>query len=263
MPQLSTDSINNNVRYQRRAHHVLAYLTHFYIHSLPVGSAPIIPASIAIPLCTTSSQLGITPILTYADTVNWNLVARDPSLPLAPGNLRTLTTFTGTDDEDAFYQCCANIELFGTDALAHIAAYENLANKTNITSASSRVRNEMLKTVANKVGELSALVDDLTDILRACHGACSPKVFYDMIRPWFRGSSSGSTPWVYEGVSGSSAFDDAEWTNLSGPSGGQSALMHSLDLFLDVDHAMEKTLDIHTRTSVDARQGNDRLFMQR
>jgi indoleamine 2,3-dioxygenase len=254
MPVISTESMSSNVRLQRRAHHVLAYLAHFYIHSLPVGSTPIIPASIAVPLCATSAQLGVAPVLTYADTVEWNIIARDPSQPLAPGNLRVLTTFSGTDDEEAFYQCCANIELFGTDALSHIAAYENLGLRD-----ASRIRVDTLRTIASRVGELTTLIDDLTEWLKACHGSCSPRVFYDSIRPWFRGSSSGSTPWIYEGVA--EADFDPEWENLSGPSGGQSTLMHSLDLFLDVDHSMEKTKD--GRTPVEARQGNDRLFMRR
>ncbi|KAF8315144.1 IDO-domain-containing protein [Clavulina sp. PMI_390] len=278
MPVLSTDILSRNIQHQRRAHHVLAFLAHFYIHSLPPSEPPVIPAPIAVPLCITSAQLGVTPILTYADTVNWNIVARDPSKPLAPGNLRSLTSFTGTDDEDAFYQCCANVELYGTPALSNMVDYENLVyNELHAPSSSStpfgfgRIKSEeSLRTIAASVASIGAMVVDLTDLLRGCHGACSPRVFYDQIRPWFRGSSSGHTPWVYEGVSDTPSsslhylFASGEWTNLSGPSGGQSALMHAFDLFLDVDHAMERNADESSlRTPVEAREGNDRLFMQR
>lgn len=254
MPVHSTESMESDARFQQRAHHVLAYLAHFYIHSLSPDATPVIPASIAIPLVATSAALGVAPILTYADTVQWNIVARDTSKPLAPGNLRVLTTFSGTEDEEAFYQCCANIELFGVDVLSHITSYENLGLRD-----ASRIRVEALRLVASKLSQLTTLIEDLTVLLKGCHGSCSPKVFYDAIRPWFRGSSSGSTPWVYEGVPASAWTP--EWDNLSGPSGGQSTLMHSLDLFLDVDHSMEKTKD--SRTAVDPRAGNDRLFMRR
>jgi indoleamine 2,3-dioxygenase len=231
---------------------------------------PVVPASIAIPLIASSKLLGITPILTYADTVLWNVAPLDPSRPLAPGNLRVLTTFSGTPDEENFYIACADIELYGADALSLMASYENLSlSQRDVASSFSMMRSsrrgvrvETLRSVANGLDQLTSQIGDMTTLLKRCHDAVSPKVFYDFIRPWFRGSSSGAQAWVYEGVSSDMLGPYVEeWDNLSGPSGGQSTLMHALDVFLDVDHALEKLED--DRTSVAARPGNDRLFMHR
>ncbi|KAF8330068.1 Indoleamine 2,3-dioxygenase [Cantharellus anzutake] len=253
MPVLDTEILRSYSQLQHRAHHVLAYLVHFYVHSLTPNttSAPVVPASLAIPLFAVSDDLGMAPILTYADTVLWNIAPRDPSKPLAPGNLRILTTFSGTDDEIAFYQCCADIELHGTRALAVMAAYENLDLRDL-----GRLRADILQTVCTGLDALTENIEDLITILRDVNGACSPIAFYNLIRPWFRGPSSGEVPWMWEGV----GPVREEWKSLSGPSGGQSTLMHSLDVFLDIDHTMEKH---DLRSPVVTREDADRTFMRR
>ena len=253
MPVLDTEILRGYTHLLQRAHHVLAYLVHFYVHSLipNTTSAPVVPASLAIPLFAVSDDLGIAPILTYADTVLWNIAPRDPSKPLAPGNLRILTTFSGTDDEVAFYQCCADIELHGSRALNSMASYENMDQRDL-----GRLRADKLYAVCSELDNFEENVEDMITILRDVHGACAPKAFYHLIRPWFRGPSSFDVPWTWEGV----GLIREEWRNLSGPSGGQSALMHSLDVFLDIDHTMEKS---DLRTPVGARQDADRTFMKR
>src|SRR5258705_5820363 len=84
MQVLSTVEIEADAPRARRAHHVLSYLTQFYVQSLPPavpssGKAPpvVIPAPIAVPLVAVSRRLGIAPILTYTDTVLWNWEKRD------------------------------------------------------------------------------------------------------------------------------------------------------------------------------------------
>jgi indoleamine 2,3-dioxygenase len=63
------------------------------------------------------------------------------------------------------------------------------------------------------------------------------QVFYWQIRPWYVGSSTkgpSGPDWIYEGIKDSGLLD------LSGPSAGQSSVMHALDIFLDVDHKLER-----------------------
>ena len=62
----------------RRAHLVLSFLGHFYIHST-FPSLNSIPTSIAVPWVAVSDKLGVPPILTYADTVLWNWKLIDPA----------------------------------------------------------------------------------------------------------------------------------------------------------------------------------------
>jgi len=63
--------------------------------------------------------------------------------------------------------------------------------------------------------------------------SCDPHIFYHQIRPWFNGGNSHKQGWIYEGVPEPEA--EAIRT-LGGPSAGQSSLIHSLDVFLGVDH---------------------------
>lgn len=97
MPVVPLDeTLRQNVRWVRRAHLVLAFLAHFYLHSQPGVGAVIfdrtttdedqvlqleendgkyldrIPASVSIPWVQASKQLGLPPILTYATTTLWN-----------------------------------------------------------------------------------------------------------------------------------------------------------------------------------------------
>ncbi|KDQ10601.1 hypothetical protein BOTBODRAFT_178074 [Botryobasidium botryosum FD-172 SS1] len=229
-PVLPTSSLHNDVELLRRAHHVLAFLVHFYVHSTPPTptQAVHIPASLAVPLVTVSRVLGIAPILTFADTVLWNYALIDPTQPLSPTNMRFQTLFTGTQDETSFYLCCAQIELRGVPALRAISNYENLASIGD---------NDSLAKVACVLEDVAAVINDLTSTLQSVRCTCEPSVFYHAIRPWFRGSDASgpeSPNWVFEGV------EDSDRLDLSGPSAGQSSLMHSLDVFLDVDHSLEK-----------------------
>src|ERR1700761_2309229 len=59
----------------RRAHLVLAFILHFYIHSSPpqnANNAIVIPRSLAVPLLRVCSLLQLPPVLTYSDTVLYN-----------------------------------------------------------------------------------------------------------------------------------------------------------------------------------------------
>lgn len=61
-----------------------------------------------------------------------------------------------------------------------------------------------------------------------------------MIRPWFRGGGSRSDMrlWRFEGIDPEIS---AQFEKLSGPSAGQSSLVHALDIFLGVNHSAPRT----------------------
>ena len=57
------------------------------------------------------------------------------------------------------------------------------------------------------------------------------------MRPWLDGNKAkgpDDPEWIYEGVDPSAP----ELRYLSGPSGGQSTVMHALDAFLDVSSSL-------------------------
>lgn len=105
-----------------------------------------------------------------------------------------------------------------------------------------------LARIASHLAQIAAGVDELSAIVVGCtKGSFGPRgdfeivpeCFYWEIRPWFNGGK-----WFYEGVSGGDGDDleeldgtpgkTMEW---GGPSAGQSSLIHSIDLFLSVDHS--------------------------
>jgi len=95
----------------RRAHLILAYTLHFYIHALPLTSPLCIPKPISLPLVRISQKLAIPPLLTFSDTILYNwVISTNEDIP-TPLNVRSQTLFTGLRDEEEFYLCSARIEL--------------------------------------------------------------------------------------------------------------------------------------------------------
>lgn len=200
---------------------------HFYIHTLAPNSDVRIPSSITIPLLTICAQLQLPPVLTYSDDVlyNWALKENTPpgTLPNLE-NIRCLTLFTGTKDEEEFYLSSARIELRGVEALDLMrATMDELFVGDSIA----------LRRIVRYLRSLATVIDDLSRVLLTVRDGCSPDVFYRDIRPWFAGHDSGKQKWHFEGLE-----DHPELTyptELSGPSAGQSSLVHAIDIFLGVD----------------------------
>lgn len=229
LPLLDPAPLMNDILLLRRGHHVLVFLMHMYIHSAPPPAEPtphVVPACLAVPLCRISSELGITPILTYADNVlwNWNIPKGRPHELPTEGRIRSHTLFSGTPDEEHFYLTSARIELRGVTALS---VMRSTLDELFIGDATA------VRRIAAYLHRLSSVIDELTHLLLAVREGCDPAIFYHQVRPWFRGATSDNRGWVFEGVDEDEAVKAA---SLSGPSAGQSSLIHALDVFLGVDH---------------------------
>ncbi|KAF8911055.1 Indoleamine 2,3-dioxygenase [Gymnopilus junonius] len=229
-PVLDTAPLHSDLRRSQRAHMVLAWLVNFYVHSMPrpEGAPSIVPKALAVPLVQISRHLRFAPVLTFADTVLWNWELINPERPLSIDNMRFLNLFSGTDDERNFYESSARAELRGVEILRIIDDYTSLPNISDLTSISK---------VGRDLTRLAGVIDSISDVIQSVRPVCDPHVFYWDIRPWFEGSDArGPTEpgWVYEGVEASEPLD------LSGPSAGQSSVMHALDIFLDVDHKLRQ-----------------------
>ncbi|KAI0058769.1 Indoleamine 2,3-dioxygenase [Artomyces pyxidatus] len=224
---LAVEALSQSELLLRRAHHVLSWTMHFYIHSLPPDVEVRIPAPVSIPLLRICHQLQLPPVVTYSDDVLYNWALKAPSSDAAPAleNLRCLTTFTGTKDEEEFYLSSARIELRGVEALEIMrATMDELFVGDKIA----------LRRITRYMHALARVVDELAALLLRVRDGCAPDVFYRDIRPWFNGADSGTRKWVFEGLEAHPEI--AEPTELSGPSAAQSSLVHSLDIFLGVDH---------------------------
>jgi len=228
-PVISTDVLQSDLRLLQRAHMVLAWLVNFYVHSMPPSTSEsiIVPRALAVPLVEVSRVLRIAPILTFADTVLWNWELVNPYLPVSVDNMRFTNLFSGTEDERNFYATSARAELAGVEMLHIINDYSKLPNITDMTSISK---------ISRDLSKLTAIIEELNGIIQSVRSVVDPHVFYWEIRPWYEGSQAkGPTEpgWVYEGVGDSDTLD------LSGPSAGQSSVMHALDIFLDIDHKLK------------------------
>lgn len=233
LPILSTKELKTSELLLRRAHHVLSWLMHFYVHTTPLSSPTIcIPPPITLPLLQVSAQLQLPPVLTYSDDVLYNWAHKLPPSPSpvprppALDNIRCLTLFTGTRDEEEFYLASARIELRGVEALSLMSAI------MDEVFAGDEIAVRRIATYLTKIADVTA---DLTKILGRVREGCNPDAFYNTIRPWFRGADSDTKKrkWIFEGIE-----LDPELrypSELSGPSAGQSALIHALDTFLGVD----------------------------
>ncbi|KAM0792788.1 hypothetical protein ACM66B_002557 [Microbotryomycetes sp. NB124-2] len=227
LPEACTDHLTTLPQY-RRAHVLLSYLGHFYVHST-YPSQTAVPASIARPWILVSEQLSMPPILTYADTVLWNWHLLDPTLGIRADNMAITTMFTNSPSEHAFFMLSLLCEMHGPQLLRLMSATLDEAFFADGVS---------LQRIANYLSHMTVSIDELTSLMRAAtkgqFGADGrerivPEVFYWEVRPWFNGGK-----WVFQGAGQRGEDVEMEW---GGPSAGQSSLVHALDLFLGVDHS--------------------------
>lgn len=236
----------------RRAHQVLSFLLHIYIRTLPPSVPDIrIPPPVTVPLLQVSNYLQLPPVLTYGDEVlyNWALKDKECSSYPAPSldNLYCPTLFTGTRDEEEFYLASARIELRGVEALSLMRA----------TMDEAFVGDDIaVRRITSYLHSLAGVIGDLTKLLLAVRDGCDPQKFYHEIRPWFRGADAdidaqgNGRKWIFEGMELDPTLQEP--TELSGPSAGQSSLIHALDVFLGVDkysHASHVTGKVTTGMS--------------
>ena len=212
---------------------MLAYILHFYVQTIPPTDLVSIPRSIALPLLRISKKLDIPPVLTYSDTVlyNWKFKSKPKSRDVVPelNNICSQTTFTKFVDEEEFYLCSARIELRGVEILEMMRV---TMDETFIGDAIA------VRRIAEHLNAISVALCELKSLLLNIKNLCDPDIYYNEVRPWFRGEDScdihTQRKWVFEGVE-----DDTELrppTELSGPSAGQSSIIHAFDIFLGVDH---------------------------
>lgn len=225
---------------------------HFYIHSLPPYAPVVIPSPVTLPLLQVSAQLQLPPVLTYSDDVLYNWISPNNVPTLC--NLRCQTLFTSTSDESEFYLTSARIELKGVDALEVMQMIMDEAFVGD-DIAHRRITSYLIR--------LSAVIHDLHTILLSVRDGCDPTRFYHEIRPWFRGADSDrdNRTWVFEGIELDPSLHTP--TELSGPSAGQSSLIHALDIFLGVDRYSHSSSVTGSSSSAATNSNSKTAFLDR
>ena len=168
------------------------------------------------------------PVLSYSDNVLYNWELKTPSSDVLPAldNIRCQTLFTDTNDEQEFYLCSARIELRGVEALELMRA---TMDEMFVGDAIA------VRRITAYLHQMATVIKDLNALLLSVRDGCDPQVYYRDVRPWLRGADSDprKRKWVFEGIDTVPGLHEP--TELSGPSAGQSSLIHALTIFLGVD----------------------------
>ncbi|KAK0500109.1 hypothetical protein EDD18DRAFT_1148517 [Armillaria luteobubalina] len=176
-PLLSAAALDNSVQVLRRAHHVLSFILHFYVHTLPPETAIHIPASLAIPLAHVSDVLDLPPVITYSDLVLYNWTTDSTS------NIYFPSVFSGR---------LTNKPSTGRPPSLNCEAFSWICGRTAIT-----------RSTISRYGP-----------------GCAVRI---------RCLGSGQ----FQDVAGDSG---EAFKELSGPSAGQSTLIHALDIFFGINN---------------------------
>lgn len=158
----------------------LTFLTHFYIHSHPPPTSSLaVPPSLSIPLNQVSELLGLPPVLTYATSVLYNVLAPSPTEVFSLSNppMTARQTFTGLESEVQFYVVSSLIELHGVRALGIMRAALDEAFVGDKLA---------LRRISAGLRSLAGAITDLTEVMRGMRKRCDPEEFYWLIRPWFK-----------------------------------------------------------------------------
>ncbi|CAG8832546.1 25001_t:CDS:2, partial [Racocetra persica] len=227
-----------------RAFLVLSSLAHGYVWGKFDEVSDRLPACIAKPWVKVSDYLGISPIVNHAAVVLWNWRLIFPDEPFSLNNLATLFTFSNTPDESWFYLVTTAIEGFGGRAI------------TAIMSAIRAIKTGNTQKLIIALRDINSTIIDINATLQRMHEKCDPYVFYHMIRPYLSGwENEDRLPkgLIYEGVDGNDENGDPIYRKYVGASAGQSALIQTLDIALNIEHYP---------TGVKSQQTNGHCFMK-
>ena len=168
----------------------------------------------------------------------YNFRPANPSVGVSIDNIPTeaLMTFTNTRSEEQFYVISAQCEIAGAEALRLMRqSLDELFLADNTA----------LKRLTTYLARLARQIDLIGDITLSMLQHVDPEEFYHLIRPWFRGGDGDgpqSLGWDYQGTKTAQSAAESVQTGtresmFSGPSAGQSSLIHAIDVFLTVDHS--------------------------
>lgn len=223
LPVLSTTHLHTQAEW-RRAYSVLAFMAHGYTWG---GDRPaeVLPPAVTVPLLSISSHLEVPPLATYAGLClwNWKPIFVEETIDSLE-NLSTLSTFTGSLDEQWFYLVSVAIEARGGPTIPIML---------NAIAAARIGDTDM---VVRCLHHLAERVDEIGSLLVRMYENCDPHVFYHRIRPFLAGGKNMREAGLPKGI----FYDDGEgtgtWRQYGGGSNAQSSLIQFFDIVLGVEH---------------------------
>ncbi|KAJ9606482.1 hypothetical protein H2200_009443 [Cladophialophora chaetospira] len=238
LASLQIDQLNLQEHWQR-AYVILGFLTQAYVWQEKENPSAIVPASIGEPFLKVCEHFGTAPVLSYAGGSLWNWTSVAPGGHANPletlGNfqaLKSVASFTGTRDEDAFNLVPTMIEARGArlvQLLLNAIRDSQNGEQQDLVS--------VLDICARTFSEMAGLLPNL-------HDNCDPMFFFSEIRRMLAGSAGAELKGLPDGVTFQRSNGHHEVVRCVGASAGQSAFFPFLDHLLGVRHESKFLLEM-------------------
>ena len=180
----------------------VGFLASGYVNQVGEAPATVLPHNLALPLCEACDRLARPPILSYDGYALYNWRRRDPTRPIALGNIDTLQNFVHLDDEHWFILVHVEIEAIAAAILAAIADVYVALDATGDADVDTA-----LTTITDALHRQTA-------VLRRIPEKMDPALYYRTFRPYIRFFEDVT----YEGVARSPM-------DYRGESGAQSSVI--------------------------------------
>ncbi|KAI7157506.1 indoleamine 2,3-dioxygenase subfamily [Hortaea werneckii] len=221
---LQTDFLRSEPE-RRRAYVILAFLAQGYIWG-GTKAAEVIPPCLSVPFLEISRKLELPPVLTYAASNLWNFTSTSGDFSDLE-TLKTLHTFTGTQDEVWFFMVSVAME-----------AKAGCAIPAMCRAIEATYHNDY-DIIEDALHNLRQCIEDVSRLLERMYEKNDPSVFFNQIRPYLAGSKNMAEAGLPNGVFFDLGDGNGEWTQLRGGSNGQSSLIQFFDISLGVNHTGE------------------------
>ncbi len=223
----------------RRAYVVLGYLTQAYVWQDKAKPSAVVSVNISEPFLQVCEYLGTRPVLSYAGICLWNWMSLSHDQHGGPlellrtfPNVKSVASFTGTRDEDAF-----NLVPVMTDV--HGAKLLQLT-----LNAIRDSRDQVSQDLAAVLDTCATTFLEMGELLSIVHKNCDPMFFYQQIRPMIGGSAGTEERGLPHGVTLTRSNGLDEVIKCVGGSAGQSAFFPFLDHILGIRHESKMLTDL-------------------
>ncbi|KAK8097222.1 Indoleamine 2-3-dioxygenase [Apiospora kogelbergensis] len=228
---LSTDELVTEAQW-RRAYVILGFLAQAYIWG-GCQPAEVLPAAISVPFLRVSEHLELPPVLTYAASNLWNFTCAGAGDFTDVDAIKSMHTFTGTEDESWFFMISVAMEAQAGRAIPSMVSALEVAAKQKTPRD--------YEALARALDELTVSIDKVSSLLERMHEHCDPDVFYHKIRPFLAGSKNMEAAGLPRGVmfpeqQGGDGKWTGSWQQWRGGSNGQSSMIQFFDVVLGVEH---------------------------
>lgn len=199
-----------------------------------------IPKVLSINLMKLCQEKQRYPTLTYDDYILNNFTLIDEKQGFKLENIKPLFSFTNSDNEAGFIKIHVAIEAVFAAALNRLEEVSLLTKR--IFKKEEPASKEHKKKIIFCLKELAEATKNARSILRQMEHLCEPDYFYNILRPYVKGTNSvitfSTTGEKQEGVEfeGIKSLDINKFQSYKGPTGAQSSIVPALDLFLGIEH---------------------------